>query len=141
MKKTTWVFLCIKYSKFWSVSLEHFIERKPLIFLVSSSVFPPFSSFYYLEVDVAQNVEKCQKCSNCTRYLADKGKKSIRNWGKAPAFCLGTYYIKSGSQKPFFSFRDLKICLGIARHISKLFCRWRFSVRSFAVDYWSTLHL
>ena len=30
-KKTTWVFLYIKYSKFWSVSLEHFIERKPLI--------------------------------------------------------------------------------------------------------------
>ena len=26
-----WVFLCIKYSKFWSVLLEHFIERKPLI--------------------------------------------------------------------------------------------------------------
>ena len=26
-----WVFLFIKYSKFWSVSLEHFIERKPLI--------------------------------------------------------------------------------------------------------------
>ena len=31
MKKTTWVFLYIKYSKFWSVSLEHFIEHKPLI--------------------------------------------------------------------------------------------------------------
>ena len=31
-KKTTWVFLCIKYSKFWSVSLEHFVERKPLIY-------------------------------------------------------------------------------------------------------------
>ena len=30
-KKTTWVFLYIKYSKFWSVSLEHFVERKPLI--------------------------------------------------------------------------------------------------------------
>ena len=27
----TWIFLCIKYSKFWSVSLEHFVERKPLI--------------------------------------------------------------------------------------------------------------
>ena len=26
-----WVFLYIKYSKFWSISLEHFIERKPLI--------------------------------------------------------------------------------------------------------------
>ena len=24
-------FLYIKYSKFWSVSLEHFVERKPLI--------------------------------------------------------------------------------------------------------------
>ena len=31
-KKTTWVFLYIKYSKFWSVSLEHFVERKPLIY-------------------------------------------------------------------------------------------------------------
>ena len=31
-KKTTWVFLYIKYSKFWSVSLERFIERKPLIY-------------------------------------------------------------------------------------------------------------
>ena len=31
-KKTTWVFLYIKYRKFWSVSLEHFIERKPLIY-------------------------------------------------------------------------------------------------------------
>ena len=30
-KKTTWVFLYIKYSKFWSVLLEHFVERKPLI--------------------------------------------------------------------------------------------------------------
>ena len=30
-KKTTWVFLYIKYSKFWSVSLEHFVECKPLI--------------------------------------------------------------------------------------------------------------
>ena len=27
-EKTTWVFLYIKYSKFWSVSLEHFVERK-----------------------------------------------------------------------------------------------------------------
>ena len=30
-KKTTCVFLYIKYSKFWSVSLEDFVERKPLI--------------------------------------------------------------------------------------------------------------
>ena len=30
-KKTAWVFLCITYSKFWSVLLEHFVERKPLI--------------------------------------------------------------------------------------------------------------
>ena len=30
MKKTTWVFLYIKYSQFWSISLEHFVERKPL---------------------------------------------------------------------------------------------------------------
>ena len=30
-KNYTWVFLYIKYSKFWSVSLEHFVERKPLI--------------------------------------------------------------------------------------------------------------
>ena len=30
-KKTTWVFLCIKYSKIWSILLEHFVERKPLI--------------------------------------------------------------------------------------------------------------
>ena len=30
-KNTTWVFLYTKYSKFWSVSLEHFVERKPLI--------------------------------------------------------------------------------------------------------------
>ena len=30
-QKTTWVFLYIKFSKFWSVSLEHFVERKPLI--------------------------------------------------------------------------------------------------------------
>ena len=32
MKKTTRVFLYIKYSKFWSISLEHFVERKPLIY-------------------------------------------------------------------------------------------------------------
>ena len=31
-KKTSWVFLYIKYSKFWSVLLEHCIERKPLIY-------------------------------------------------------------------------------------------------------------
>ena len=31
-KKTTWVFLYIKYSKFWSVSLKHFVEHKPLIY-------------------------------------------------------------------------------------------------------------
>ena len=31
-KKTTLVFLYIKYSKFWSVSLEHFVKRKPLIY-------------------------------------------------------------------------------------------------------------
>ena len=30
-KKTAWVFLYIKYSKFWSVSLEHFVQHKPLI--------------------------------------------------------------------------------------------------------------
>ena len=30
-EKTTWVFLYIKCSKFLSVSLEHFIGRKPLI--------------------------------------------------------------------------------------------------------------
>ena len=28
---STWVFLYIKYSKFWSVSLENFVEHKPLI--------------------------------------------------------------------------------------------------------------
>ena len=31
-KKTTWVFFFHNHSKFWSVWLEHFIERKPLIF-------------------------------------------------------------------------------------------------------------
>ena len=31
-KKTTRVFLYINYSKFWSVLLEHFVERKPLIY-------------------------------------------------------------------------------------------------------------
>ena len=31
-KKSIWIFLYIKYRKFWSVSLEHFIERKPLIY-------------------------------------------------------------------------------------------------------------
>ena len=31
-EKTTWVFLYLKYSKFWSVSLEHFIECKSLIY-------------------------------------------------------------------------------------------------------------
>ena len=30
-KKTIWVFLYIKYSKFWIVSLEHFVEHKLLI--------------------------------------------------------------------------------------------------------------
>ena len=30
-KKTSWVFSYIKYSKFWSVSLEYFVEYKPLI--------------------------------------------------------------------------------------------------------------
>ena len=30
-KKTMWVFLYIKYIKFCSVLLEHFVERKPLI--------------------------------------------------------------------------------------------------------------
>ena len=29
---TTWLFLYIKYSKYRSVSLEHFVERKPLIY-------------------------------------------------------------------------------------------------------------
>ena len=31
-EKTTWVFLYIKYSKFWSISLENFVEHKPLIY-------------------------------------------------------------------------------------------------------------
>ena len=31
MKKTMWVFLYIKYNKFLSISLEHFVEQKPLI--------------------------------------------------------------------------------------------------------------
>ena len=30
-KKQHWVFVCIKYSKFWSTSLGHFIKHKPLI--------------------------------------------------------------------------------------------------------------
>ena len=30
-KKTTWVFLYIKYTKFWSISLGHFIKHKLLI--------------------------------------------------------------------------------------------------------------
>ena len=30
-KRFSWVFLYIKYSKFWSISLEHFVERKPFI--------------------------------------------------------------------------------------------------------------
>ena len=30
-KKITWVFLCIKYVKFWSISLELFVECKPVI--------------------------------------------------------------------------------------------------------------
>ena len=29
MKKTTWVFLFQKYGKFWSVSVEFFVEHKP----------------------------------------------------------------------------------------------------------------
>ena len=37
-KKTTWVFLYIKYSKFRSVLLEHFVERKPLIYEVWHTV-------------------------------------------------------------------------------------------------------
>ena len=41
-KKNTRVFLYINNSKFWSVSLEHFVERKPLIYeewLVSKNGF------------------------------------------------------------------------------------------------------
>ena len=30
-KKTSWVFVFQKYGKFWSVSLGHFIQHKPLI--------------------------------------------------------------------------------------------------------------
>ena len=30
-KKTTWIFLWLKYGKIWSVSLGHFIKHKPLI--------------------------------------------------------------------------------------------------------------
>ena len=29
-EKPTWIFLYIKYRKFWSISLEHFVERKPI---------------------------------------------------------------------------------------------------------------
>ena len=38
-KKTTWVLLCIKCNKFWSVLLEHFIERKPLIIKECCSIY------------------------------------------------------------------------------------------------------
>ena len=31
MKKTTWVFIFHNYSKYWSILLEHFIKRKPLV--------------------------------------------------------------------------------------------------------------
>ena len=31
-KKTHVVFLYVKYTKFWSISLEHFVDRKPLIY-------------------------------------------------------------------------------------------------------------
>ena len=31
MKKTLWVFLLQKYGKFWSISLDDSVERKPLI--------------------------------------------------------------------------------------------------------------
>ena len=30
-KKTVLVFLCVKYSKFWSITVEHFIKHKILI--------------------------------------------------------------------------------------------------------------
>ena len=41
------MFLCIKYSKFWCVSLEHFIERKPII----SEEWPDLKSFHNSSTD------------------------------------------------------------------------------------------
>ena len=58
MKKTTGVFLYIKYSKFRSVSLEHFVEHKPLI----SEEWPHTwlaTIFSYCPEDTFRNASDC----------------------------------------------------------------------------------
>ena len=50
MKKTTWVFVFQKYGKFWSFSLGHSVENKPII----SEQCPPFFFQALLCVEIVE---------------------------------------------------------------------------------------
>ena len=64
---------CMKCLFFIMVSLAGHLFAPLLIFLGLFFGFSPLFSFFIIwrSLVVAQNVEKCQKCSNCTRYLVD----------------------------------------------------------------------
>ena len=113
-KKTTWVFLYIKYSKFWSISLEHFIERKPLIY--EEWQLGSYSADYvikHLFIILADG----KNCKTCDRILAvfetktveleDAGIKVVRINDKksAKAFGIlsspGLTYFKGGKGDNF----------------------------------------
>ena len=54
-KKTTWVFVFQKYGKFWSVSLEHLVEHKPLISEVWQPIIPN-SCIVYSSIHVLKSI-------------------------------------------------------------------------------------
>ena len=66
-KKQLWVFVFIKYGKFWSDSLEHYIEHKPLI---SEEWVPSLSEFTF-----PWYVMVFQKCWEMGKTIANQGKK------------------------------------------------------------------
>ena len=56
MKKSMWVFFHIKYSKFWSILLDHFIKSKPLLSEECCVVV-----LLYMEQELSKKLSTCQK--------------------------------------------------------------------------------
>ena len=87
-KKTTWVFFYIKYNKFVSISLEHFVERKPLIFeecpcKTKGFLLPNFCPFLVIFQSDAHTFRRCRSLKNHQK----NGQKFRKIWSK-PIFSV-----------------------------------------------------
>ena len=128
-EKTTWVFLCIKYSKFWSILLEHFAERNPLIseeWCLSYSIFgssPNFSSQHWCsrvsEHSRSQNThiylasrEKSESCTENCLFYPQQNNKRTPNPLSTTLFTANRYTIHIANALLWFRLQRLRLHSG-----------------------------